>query len=197
MFPFLPPPPPPSFNRIIGGGRFSIAGTIAEWFSEYFPVRLIPAAPKQFANLCGAMFSGLAVICYFAPTNSTAAGAVMSGLLLGAALLECAFNFCLGCWMFAYLVKFGIIPNYVNAGSERFWTEMERYRSEADRRLNEGHGITKYIYDTQAPDSERTVPFKYSQKTDEMKWENFNVIKHMHIHYFSAILGSVGLAAVW
>lgn len=186
-------------SRIIGGSRFSALGAIADWICVFLPVRLIPGAPKQFAAFCGALFSGLATICFFAPSygNSPTGGAVMLGLLLGAALLEAALGFCLGCWMFAQMVNLGILPKDINKNSELVWSEQERLVQEMDRRLNEGPSVIKTVYDAVGQDSSRTIPYRYKQKTDEMKWEDFHIIRHMHIHYFAFPMSAAGLAAVW
>ncbi|XP_004343597.2 hypothetical protein CAOG_07723 [Capsaspora owczarzaki ATCC 30864] len=183
--------------RFIGGARISPIGAVAEWIALWFPPKPIPAAPKQFAVFCGIMFSAGGVIAFFAPDPSPTAGAILFGLLTGAAALEGLFGVCLGCIMFSWLIQFGIMPKRINANSEQVWDEQNRFAIEADRRLKEGNPVEKVIYDPQGEDSDRTVPYVYKQKTDEMKWEDFHAICHMHIHYFSIPMSLAGLAAVW
>src|SRR3989344_2453860 len=52
-------------RRLFAGGRASIQGTIAELFSYYFKREMVAGPPKQFAALCGIMFSGLATLFLF------------------------------------------------------------------------------------------------------------------------------------
>ena len=73
--------------------------------------RLVPGPPKRFAQGIGVVFSGTALLL-------TAAGAwgpaqVVLLLLTAAAVLEAAFGFCLGCTVFAALMRLGVIPQEV------------------------------------------------------------------------------------
>ena len=54
-----------ALRRLFAGGRASIQGTIAELFSYYFKREMVAGPPKQFAALCGIMFSGLATLFLF------------------------------------------------------------------------------------------------------------------------------------
>ena len=70
------------------------------------------------------MFSGLATITAFA--DDTHVGmAVCLGMLAGAAFLEFALDFCLGCFMFKYMVKFGLIPEHVIHRCNDTYDEMQ------------------------------------------------------------------------
>ncbi|XP_004342429.1 hypothetical protein CAOG_08260 [Capsaspora owczarzaki ATCC 30864] len=177
----------------------SVLGSIAEWVAAFLPVKLIPGAGKQFAQLCGAMISGFAIIAFFAPNygQSPAGGAVMLGLLMGAAGLEAFFGICLGCIMFDLFIRFGLLSRHINTNAEHFWNEQSRFIEESDRRLNEGKPVVRLLYSTLSPDSERTIPLRIKVKTDEMRQEDFHIVKHMHIHYFAFIMASIGLACVW
>ncbi|MDX6224222.1 MAG: hypothetical protein QOE64_598 [Frankiales bacterium] len=59
------------------------------------PGELEDAAPPQFAQLVGLAFAVLGSIGYF--SGVTTLGAVATGFALGAAFLNAAFGFCLGC----------------------------------------------------------------------------------------------------
>jgi hypothetical protein len=67
------------------------------------PAELEAAAPPQFAQLVGLLFSLGGVAGYLAGTPVL--GAVCTGLALAAALLNAIFAFCLGCEMHLLLVR--------------------------------------------------------------------------------------------
>jgi hypothetical protein len=67
------------------------------------PVELEAAAPPQFAQLVGLLFSAVGLVGYLA--GVPVLGAVMTALALAAALLNAVFNFCLGCELHLLLVR--------------------------------------------------------------------------------------------
>jgi hypothetical protein len=71
--------------------------------------RPVPGPPKRFAQGMGTAFSTTAVVLWFGFGLGTAT-AVVVGLLATAAFLESAFGICLGCIVFARLMRLGIIP---------------------------------------------------------------------------------------
>lgn len=73
--------------------------------------RPVPGPPKRFAQAIGAAFtlSALALVLAGAET----AGYTVLGLLVVAASLEAFVGFCLGCWLFARLMRLGLIPEAV------------------------------------------------------------------------------------
>lgn len=73
------------------------------------PERIVAGPPKRFAQAIGATLSSLAVVAYFGFGNTTAA-LVLVAMITVAASLEAALGFCLGCKIFAYLMKVGVIP---------------------------------------------------------------------------------------
>ncbi|HXQ58656.1 MAG TPA: DUF4395 domain-containing protein [Acidimicrobiales bacterium] len=76
--------------------------------------RLVAGPPKRFAQAMGVVFSSAAVILWF---GFGAAGATWGvvGVLLAAALAESALGLCVGCRVFAALMRLGIIPDEVCA----------------------------------------------------------------------------------
>ena len=74
--------------------------------------RPVPGPPKRFAQAIGLVFSTAALVLIFG-AGATAAGYVVLGLLAAAAALESFFGVCLGCWLFAVLMRLGIIPQTV------------------------------------------------------------------------------------
>ena len=72
----------------------------------------VPGPPKRFAQGIGAVLSVTAVVLAFAFHLPLAAYAVL-GVIAAAATLEAVFALCLGCVIFARLMKIGLIPEAV------------------------------------------------------------------------------------
>jgi hypothetical protein len=100
--------------RVLSGPKFSPLGRLAtQVLTPRIKVqhRFVPGPPKRFAQGVGATFSiaGSALMLFGA---DTVARVVIAGLV-GAAFLESAFAICLGCIMFGWLMRAGIIPDDV------------------------------------------------------------------------------------
>jgi len=74
--------------------------------------RLVAGPPKRFAQAIGAGFSSTALILWFGFGAQGATWAVV-GVLTAAALAESALGLCVGCRVFAGLMRLGIIPDDV------------------------------------------------------------------------------------
>lgn len=70
--------------------------------------RLVPGPPKRFAQAVGAALSTAAVALWLLGQGS--AGWILVSMILGAASLEAAFAFCIGCKIFALLIRAGVLP---------------------------------------------------------------------------------------
>ncbi len=75
------------------------------------PERPVPGPPKRFAQGIGVAFSSGALVAW--ATAGWTVAAVLLGMLGLAALLESAFGLCLGCKVFALLLRIGVIPDSV------------------------------------------------------------------------------------
>lgn len=75
------------------------------------PHRIVPGPPKRFAQGIGALFSLTASVLYLLDAGT--ASRWVAAALAGPAFLEAAFGFCVGCKMFAGLMKIGVIPESV------------------------------------------------------------------------------------
>jgi hypothetical protein len=71
--------------------------------------RPVPGPPKRFAQALGATLSVAAAVLAL-PLGLTTAAYVLLGVLIAAATLESVFGLCLGCRMFALLMRIGAIP---------------------------------------------------------------------------------------
>jgi uncharacterized protein DUF4395 len=74
--------------------------------------RPVPGPPKRFAQGMGAVFSVTAAVLGVGLGLDTEADTLL-GLLVVAAALESVFAFCIGCKLFALLMRAGVIPEAV------------------------------------------------------------------------------------
>jgi Domain of unknown function (DUF4395) len=76
------------------------------------PAKLVPGPPKRFAQGIGAFLSVTACVLALG-FGQRGAAYVLLGLLVVAATLESVFALCLGCRIFAALMRVGLIPQSV------------------------------------------------------------------------------------
>jgi uncharacterized protein DUF4395 len=76
--------------------------------------RYVPGPPKRFAQGMGAAMTTTAAVLALGFGAGTAADALLL-LLITAATLESVFAFCLGCQVFALLMRVGLVPESVCA----------------------------------------------------------------------------------
>jgi Domain of unknown function (DUF4395) len=74
--------------------------------------RPVPGPPKRFAQAIGATLSLTAAVLHFAFAEATLA-LIPVGMILVAATLESMLGFCAGCWLFARLMDWGVIPERI------------------------------------------------------------------------------------
>lgn len=99
--------------RVIAGPTFS---PLAQFAMRVAAPRLgapvtVPGPPKRFAQAIGAVLTTAAIIAWVLGASTVVT--VLLVMLVIAATLESAFAVCLGCIMFAQLMKVGIIPQEV------------------------------------------------------------------------------------
>ena len=103
--------------RVLTGPTLSPLGQIVtRWVTPRLPFapKFVPGPPKRFAQGIGAVFSVTAAVLALGFGDTDSAYVVL-GLLAVAAALEAVFAFCLGCKVFALLIKTGLIPEQVCA----------------------------------------------------------------------------------
>ena len=97
--------------RVLSGPRFSPLGQFATRVAApRIGTKLVPGPPKRFAQGMGVAFSTTAVVAWFGFSVPAAALALVA-LLAGAAVLESVFGYCLGCKVFAALMRVGVVPD--------------------------------------------------------------------------------------
>jgi len=99
--------------RVAGGPRYSPLGRFANHVvaPRLGAPKLVPGPPKRFAQTVGFAFTAAATV--LLSTGFTAAASIVLGVLLVFAFAESALGFCAGCWVFAHLMRFGVIPESV------------------------------------------------------------------------------------
>src|SRR5947209_7477137 len=102
--------------RVLTGPTLSPLGRLAQRViaPRLGPSKPVPGPPKRFAQGMGAMMSTGALVLAFGFGDHTAANVVLL-LLVVAAGLESIFAVCLGCQVFAVLIRVGLIPETVCA----------------------------------------------------------------------------------
>lgn len=99
--------------RVASGPRFSPLGQLATRViaPRFGPAKLVPGPPKRFAQLIGAVVTTSAAICYLA--GAVGAAQLLLLLIVVAAGLESALGLCLGCVIFGYLMRAGLIAEEI------------------------------------------------------------------------------------
>ncbi len=100
--------------RVLTGPTMSPLGQLATRVlaPRLATARPVAGPPKRFAQAMGTGFSTLALVLWFGFSEHLAAWVVL-GLLAGAASLESLAGYCLGCRMFALLMRAGVVPESV------------------------------------------------------------------------------------
>lgn len=98
--------------RVLAGPRLSPLGqvvtrVITPWLR--LPAKLVPGPPKRFAQGIGAVLSASAAVLALG-FDLPVVAYVLLGLVAVAASLESVFAYCLGCKIFAGLIRLGVIP---------------------------------------------------------------------------------------
>jgi len=100
--------------RVLSGPTLSPLGRLAtQVITPRLNVqhRFVPGPPKRFAQGVGAAFTLIATGLIVA--DATTAARIVIAMLVVAALLEAVFAICLGCIVFGWLMRLGVIPDDV------------------------------------------------------------------------------------
>jgi len=102
--------------RVLTGPTLSPLGALAQKLiaPRLGPAKPVPGPPKRFAQGMGTAFSTVALVLALGFGAHTAADVVLA-LLAIAAGLESIFAICLGCQVFALLMRGGLVPEQVCA----------------------------------------------------------------------------------
>lgn len=100
--------------RVLSGPTLSPLGRLAtQVITPRLKVqhRFVPGPPKRFAQGVGAAFTLTASVLMVADVTTLAR--IVIALLVIAALLEAVFAICLGCIVFGWLMRLGVVPKNV------------------------------------------------------------------------------------
>jgi hypothetical protein len=101
--------------RVLTGPTLSPLGLlVTRVVTPRLPVapRYVAGPPKRFAQGIGAVLTVTAAVLHFA-LGQTGAAYLLLGAVLVAATLESVLAFCIGCQLFALLMRYGVIPEAV------------------------------------------------------------------------------------
>ena len=113
--------------RALTGPKLSPLGQlVTRVITPRLPVapKLVAGPPKRFAQGIGVVFSVTAAVLALGFGAQGAADVVL-GLLVVAATLESVFAYCLGCHLFALLMRIGVIPAEVCERCNDIWATAE------------------------------------------------------------------------
>ena len=85
--------------------------------------KFVPGPPKRFAQGIGAAFTTAAVVLHFA-FGLTGAAYVLIGVLTVFASLEAFVGFCIGCTVFGWLMRAGVVPEEVCQACNDIWSRQ-------------------------------------------------------------------------
>jgi Domain of unknown function (DUF4395) len=109
--------------RVLTGPTLSPLGRLASGViaPRLGPPKYVAGPPKRFAQGMGAAFTTSAAVLALG-FGLTAAADVLVGLLVVAATLESVFALCLGCQVFAVLMRLGVVPEETCERCANIWS---------------------------------------------------------------------------
>jgi len=188
------------------GGNYSFFGAVGNVGARFCPAEVMAGAPKQFAALCGIMFSMSAMLGYF--LGPFWLGPLFSFMLAGAAGMEGFLGFCVGCWFFEnLLVPFNIVDNdFINKASSQVPLERKKFQDRFVRKSWESEEKENGTYRPfkkfkgYAPANTsvgRPLLVKYSDKTEHYREDDVNYFTHCKLSYMLPGLGWAAVAATF
>jgi hypothetical protein len=109
--------------RVLTGPTLSPLGRLASGViaPRLGPPKYVAGPPKRFAQGMGAAFTTSAAVLALG-LGATGPANVLVGLLVVAATLESAFALCLGCQVFAVLMRLGVVPEETCERCANIWS---------------------------------------------------------------------------
>ncbi|CAM9257536.1 unnamed protein product, partial [Sphacelaria rigidula] len=157
---------------------------------------LSPGASKQFANLCGIFMAFMAwLLLLFDYTIAAQIFLVIIGLAVATAL-QGFINFCLGCFIFKYLLQWGLVRGSVYRMHIGTRSNTMYAWEKVNIRTEKGAEPESVTYRTEGvPPNPTDLRAKRGRADD--KWQRFHPIKYLHMAYFMVPLSVTGLSLPW
>jgi Domain of unknown function (DUF4395) len=110
--------------RVLTGPRLSPLGRLASRViaPRLGPPKVVSGPPKRFAQGMGAAITTAAVVAL--AIGASGVVEALLALLLVAATLESVFAFCVGCRIFALLMRTGLVPDEICAQCGDIWSRQ-------------------------------------------------------------------------
>jgi hypothetical protein len=110
--------------RVLTGPTLSPLGRLASGViaPRLGPPKYVAGPPKRFAQGMGAAFTTAAAVVALG-FGLTAEADVLTAMLVLAATLESAFALCLGCQVFALLMRIGLVPEETCERCANIWSQ--------------------------------------------------------------------------
>jgi hypothetical protein len=108
--------------RVLTGPKLSLLGRLATRVvaPRLGPPKFVPGPPKRFAQSIGLVITSVAAVASLWLDQPGLASALL-GILVVFALLESVAGFCAGCWVFAQLMRLGLIPERTCVACADIW----------------------------------------------------------------------------
>jgi tellurite resistance protein len=181
--------------RVVYGANYSVVGSAAGMLLANTPPRFACGPPKQFAAMCGLFFSVFAAGLFVGGIPS--GGAVLLGLLAGAATLEGVLDFCLGCWMFSHAIAWKIVSPavyspYLNLLASRKWAyEFSVKEHNVPRAINE-HVLLEGQTNATPVDLIRK-----NRLETESKLRDVNLVRNTRVDFFAVPMTVSALSFIY
>ncbi len=111
--------------RVLTGPKLSVLGQLATRVvaPRLGLPRFVPGPPKRFAQLIGLTLTTVAAV-FALVFGATTLAVSLVAILLVFAVLESVVGFCAGCWLFAQLMKIGLIPAATCEACADIWSRQ-------------------------------------------------------------------------
>jgi len=186
-----------NLGRLVYGTGPSPLGQLARCAAVPLKPTFKPGIPKQFAIACGLTMSIISVIFLFVtgfdPERIIAS--CFMGVYACLAALEAGINFCMGCYIFGWLVKVGILPKEIYS---LCITMMPEYQYTYDDATKVVDVDTPEEVRLQYPGKEKSdIDVRYKAKSSDHDSQSFDIVKYTKASHFNIVLAMLGLASLW
>jgi tellurite resistance protein TehA-like permease/glutaredoxin len=181
--------------RLVFGGSVSVIGMTAAALSARYPPIYAAGPPKHFAIFCCVFLSAWSAGLYIA--GYPVGGAVIIVVLAAAVGMEGLLDFCVGCFVFSYLLKFGLVSKnlytpYLNFVNTRKWAWFYTYAKDDYPKAKATHMLMPWQMEETPADLVRKV-----RLDTEYKLRDFDLIRHCRIEFYAAPMAVCALSLVW